>query len=122
MGGRGGSGRSSAGLIKVPVVDAKEMADMDLRDAYQDRVNINRGTSLATFNQGQGPWITLLELRTALSVRGWDREKQDREILRFIRERKAVASPLSNQKVMTDRVRNAAIHTGGQDKHIISFL
>jgi hypothetical protein len=36
MGGRGGSGRSSAALVQVPVVDANAVADLDIRDAYDD--------------------------------------------------------------------------------------
>lgn len=119
MGGRGGSGRSSAAIIQVPVVDAKAMADMDLRDAYEDVVAI---TNKASFNDEHGPWVTIQQLRTALSTRGWDREKQDREITRFVRERKAVAAPESNQKLMTQAFRNAAIHIGNEDKHIIAFL
>lgn len=119
MGGRGGSGRSVAGLIKVPVVDADALADMDLRDAYEDVANI---TNAASRNQNQGPWVTIQRLRTALATRGWDREKQDREILRFIRERKAVAAPESNQKLMTQAFRDSAIRIGNEDKHIISFF
>jgi hypothetical protein len=119
MGGRGGSGRSSAAVIQVPAVDAKALADMDLRDAYEDVANI---TNAASRNQNQGPWVTIQRLRTALSTRGWDREKQDREITRFVREGKAVAAPESNQKLMTPEFRRSAIQLGNEDKHIISFF
>lgn len=119
MGGRGGSGRSSAAIIQVPVVDANAMADMDLRDAYEDVAAI---VNAASRNQNQGPWVTLQRLRTALATRGWDREKQDREIARFVRERKAVAIPESNQQTMTKAFDDAAIIIGNQRKHIISFF
>jgi hypothetical protein len=119
MGGRGGSGRSSAGLIQVPVVDAKALADMDLRDAYENA--IDAGNVRYQTTSFQGPWITLDRLRTALKVLGWDQEKQDREITRFIREGKALSAPYNNQQVMTDAERRAAIRLGNQEKHIISF-
>jgi hypothetical protein len=116
MGGRGGSGRSSAGLIKVPVVDAAAMADMDIRDAYEDALaaNPNRTNSF-------GDWVSMERLRTALAVRGWDRERQDQEILRFVRERKGVLSPDSNQKILSDADRRAQIRQGNENQGIFKI-
>lgn|SRR5688572_691303 len=115
MGGRGGSGRSSAAIVQVPTVDAGAIADLDIRDAFDDALAANP-------NRTSGNrWVSLTRLRTALSVRGWDRERQDREILRFVRERKGILNPESNQKVLSKRDRDDAIQMGGEDKHIFTI-
>lgn len=110
MGGRGGSGRSSAAVIQVPAVDANALADLDIRDAYEDAINIKGLTG--------NPWVTLQALRTALSVRGMDRERQDRELIRFANERKAILIPEENQKTLTPAVRNAGLSYGGEIQHL----
>ena len=110
MGGRGGSGRSSAAIVQMPAIDTNAIADMDIRDAYEDVLNITGQVS---------KFVALQRLRVALSTRGWDRERQDREILRFVRERKGVLSPESNQKVLPQSWRDAALRMGNEDKHLI---
>ena len=110
MGGRGGSGRSSAAMITVPAVDSNALADMDIADAYEDAINIKGLTG--------NPWVTLQQLRTALSVRGMDRERQDRELTRFANERKGVLIPEENQKTLTPAVRNAGLTYGGEVQHL----
>ena len=110
MGGRGGSGRSSAAVIQVPAVDSNALADMDITDAYEDAVNI-KGVA-------GNPWVTLQQLRTALSVRGMDRERQDRELTRFANERKGILIPEENQKTLTPAVRNAGLTYGGEVQHL----
>ena len=112
MGGRGGSGRSSAAIVQMPAIDTNAIADLDIRDAYDDVLNITGQTS---------KFVSLQRLRVALSTRGWDRERQDREILRFVRERKGVLSPESNQKVLPQSWRDAALRMGNEDKHLISI-
>lgn len=120
MGGRGGSGRSSAAIIQVPAVDANQLADMDIRDAYQNALDASGRGSKPSGQQG-GPWLSLLRLRTALSQLGWDREKQDRELMRFIRERKAFVSSEPNRKAMSQRDRDAALARGGDTIDIFSL-
>lgn len=110
MGGRGGSGRSSAAVVQLPAADPNMLADMDIRDAYDDAINIKGLTG--------NPWVTLQQLRTALSVRGMDRERQDRELTRFANERKAVLIPEENQKTLTPAVRNAGLTYGGEVQHL----
>lgn len=119
MGGRGGSGRSSAAIVQMPAIDSNALADRDIADAYETVLDIT-GARERSF-QTHGPWVTLQRLRTALSTLGWDREKQDRELLRLVRERKAIVSPESNQKTMTPEFRRAALQMGGEDKHIFSL-
>jgi hypothetical protein len=120
MGGRGGSGRSSAAIVQMPVIDAAAMADLDIKDAYNDVLNITGRANSPSDQQG-GPWVSIFRLRNALATRGWDREKQDRELMRFIRERKAFASSESNRKVMTQQQIEAALHRGGNTIDIISL-
>lgn len=120
MGGRGGSGRSSAAIIQVPVVDANTLADMDIRDAYQNAADTLGKGSIPSGQEG-GPWISMLRIRTALSQLGWDKEKQDRELMRFIRERKAFASSEPNRKVMSKRDIDAQLLRGGNTVDIISL-
>ena len=120
MGGRGGSGRSSAAIIQVPVVGAATMADLDIRDAYQHALDA-RGIGNKPSGQQGGPWVSMLELRTALSTLGWDKEKQDRELMRFFRERKAFANSEPNRKVMTQRMIDAQLMRGGNTIDIVSL-
>ena len=121
MGGRGGSGRSSAALIQVPVVDAAAMADLDIRDAYQHALDARGRGNQPSGIQGGGPWVSMLELRNALSTLGWDKEKQDRELMRFIRERKAFAHSEANRKIMTQRMIDAQLTRGGNTIDIVSL-
>lgn len=110
MGGRGGSGRSSAAIIQVPVMDSNALADMDIRDAYDDALNIKGLTG--------NPWVTLQQLRTALSTRGMSRERQDQQLTRFADERKGVLIPEENQKTLTQAVRDAGLTYGGEVQHL----
>lgn len=113
MGGRGGSGRSSAALIQVPAVDSNAIADLDIADAYEDAMNIK--------GKPQNPWVTLESMRTALNVRGMDRERQDRELIRFANERKGILIPEENQKVLTKGQRDAGLTYGGEVQHLFSI-
>lgn len=110
MGGRGGSGRSSAAIIQVPVVDAAALADLDIRDAYDDALaaNPNAGT--------QSKWVSVERMRTALSVRGWDRERQDEQLLRFVRQNKGTLAPFDTDKLGGAPNRKAAIMVDGDPK------
>jgi hypothetical protein len=106
--------------VQVPAVDANALADMDIRDAYQNALDAS-GRGDKPSGQTGGPWMSMLRLRTALSQLGWDRGKQDRELMRFIRERKAFASSEPNRKVMSQRDRDAQLTRGGDTIDIISI-
>lgn len=112
MGGRGGgsSTRSPIVVAQQTIAERNAVADLDIRDAYDDVLNITGQSSR---------YVSLQRLRVALSTRGWDREKQDRELLRFTRERKAILIPESNQKVLPQSWRDAALRMGNEDKHLI---
>jgi hypothetical protein len=120
MGGRGGSGRSSAAVIQVPAGDANAMADQDIRDAYQNALDAMGKGSSPSGQQG-GPWVNMLRLRTALSQLGWDRAKQDQELMRFIRQRKAYVHGEANRKAMTPQHVAAQLLRGGDTIDVISL-
>lgn len=120
MGGRGGSGNRAAAIVQAPVVDSNMLADMDIRDAYQNALDA-AGRGDKPSGQEGGPWIDMLRLRNALSQLGWDRERQDRELMRFIRERKAFVSSESNRKIMTPRQIDAQLLRGGDTIDVISL-
>lgn len=122
MGGRGGgsSVRSPIVVAQQSIAERNAMADMDIRDAYQNALDaMGRGNKPS--GQEGGPWMSMLRLRTALSQLGWSREKQDTELMRFIRERKAFVTPESNRKVMSQRDRDAALHRGGDTIDVFSL-
>lgn len=112
MGGRGGGSSlaSKSAPISVPAMDSNAVADLDIRDAYDDAINIKGLTG--------NPWVTLQQLRTALSVRGFDRDRQDRELIRFANERKGILIPEENQKTLTPAVRKAGLEYGGEVQHL----
>lgn len=120
MGGRGGgsSTRSPIVVAQQSIAQQNEAADLDIRDAYQQVIDI---TNPPDFHQQHGPWVTIQRMRTALSTLGWSRERQDEQLRRFVRERKAIANPESNQKIMTQAFRDSALRIGNEDKHIISI-
>lgn len=113
MGGRGGgsSARSPIVVAQQTIAQQNAMADLDIADAYEDAMNIKAGS-------GDNPWVTIQSMRTALSVRGWSRERQDEQLRRFVRERKGVANPESNQKTLTKALRDSALNIGNENKHI----
>lgn len=119
MGGRGGgsSVRSPIVVAQQTIAEANALADMDIRDAYQQVIDITNPTK----HQQGGPWVTIQRMRTALSSLGWSRQRQDEQLRRFIRDRKGVAIPESNQKTMTQAFRESALRIGNEDKHIFSI-
>lgn len=112
MGGRGGgsSVRSPIVVAQQTIAEANALADMDIRDAYDDVLNITGQ---------QSRYVALQRLRVALSTRGWSRERQDEQLRRFVRERKGILIPESNQKVLPQSWRDAALRVGNEEKHLI---
>src|SRR6187402_697489 len=110
MGGRGGSGQRAAAITYVPVADPGVIADMDIRDSIEDVVNITGQTS---------PWVSLQRLRVALSTRGWDSDRQDRELSRFVSEGKASLLAEEDRGLLTKELRRAALAYGDDNYHLI---
>lgn len=112
MGGRGGgsSVRSPIVVAQQSIADQNAVADLDIRDAYDDAINIKGLTG--------NPWVTLQQLRTALNVRGWSRERQDSQLRRFADQRKGILIPEENQKTLTKAVRDAGLTYGGEVQHL----
>lgn len=113
MGGRGGSGRSSAA---VPTTLTPEM---QLRMAYDA---VSKLMNQSAHNQSQGPWVTLVDLRPRLAAIGMGREQQDQEIRRAVRERRAVMGAILYNIHKTQADRDAQIIIGNEPHHFISFF
>lgn len=112
MGGRGGSGRSSAA---VPTTLTPEM---QLRMAYDAAGQL---VNEASRNQNQGPWVALTSLRPRLAAMGMSREQQDAELLRAVRSRKAVLASILYQVHKNQEDRDTELMMGGMPHHYISF-
>lgn len=112
MGGRGGgsSVRSPIVVAQQSIAQQNALADLDIRDAYQDALNA----------QGRdfGRYVTLQQMRTALNVRGWSRERQDSQLRRFANERKGILIPEEDQKTLTRALREAGLSYGGEIQHL----
>jgi hypothetical protein len=88
-----------------PPVAAGEV-DTQIRDSYD---------SLAA---RPGAWVSLTRLRTALSL---PRNDVDDALHRLAMRQLIHLIPESNQKTLTAADRAAAIHIGGEDKHLLSI-
>lgn len=118
MGGRGGSGRSSAAVIQVPAVDANALADLDIIDAFQDVVNI---TNAARFDVGN-PVVTMQRMRTALATRGWDRDRQDQQLRRFVQEGKGSAMGEPDKRLLTESFKQSGLRIDRRDTYSFTIL
>lgn len=81
----------------------------------QDRIR----AAYAKLAPRAGAWIGLLELRAELA--DVDRADLDYALRMINREEGVTLIPESNQKTLTEADRKAAVHFGGQDKHLISI-
>jgi len=83
---------------------------MDIRDAVDDVFNITGQSS---------PWVSLQRLRTALSTRGWDTERQDRELTRFVSQGKGRLLAEEDSGLLTKELRRAKLAYGDDNYHLI---
>jgi hypothetical protein len=81
--------------------------ELRLRNAY---------SALAT---EPGAWVALSRLRPFFG--DISREELDEALRRLSRQANAYIVPENNQKALTDADRAAALHIGGQDKHLLSI-
>ncbi|MBW4720346.1 hypothetical protein [Saccharothrix obliqua] len=65
-----------------------------------------------------GAWIGLAELREALP--GLPRAEVDQALRRIAELPQVYFTPEVNQKTLTEADREAAVHLGGEDKHLLS--
>lgn len=68
-----------------------------------------------------GQWVSLSRLRDKLAE-DLPRDRVDEALRRLERQPNVNIVPESNQKVLTQRDRDAAVHIGAQDKHLIAFF
>jgi len=88
-----------------PKLSDTEQVDL-VKQAYED---LRKG----------GDFVSIADLRDRMTKAGLSRAEQDRILTRLERDPSVNIVPQSNQKVLTDRERAAAIHIGGQDKHAL---
>lgn len=115
MGGRGG-GSSIASRAAAPSVNSVAPRNDADRQALIDV--FNRINDAKTERLGFEAIVTVTEVRSALGELGWSREKQEQEMVKMVRERKAILSPQSNQKILTARQREDFIWMGGEPKSL----
>lgn len=114
MGGRGGGPNSSAlgQALKEAAAPAAQPSAVDqIIDA------MSRATRKEVF--GGKMIVGMFDLREQLSALGWNREKQDAELIKASRQRKLILAPYTNQKVLIPRDREAALRLGGENKGLV---
>ncbi|HWO68884.1 MAG TPA: hypothetical protein VNO31_53530 [Umezawaea sp.] len=91
------------------VVEAPQAVDpgRDILAAYDELVS------------RPGAWVSLTRLRAALPH--LTRDEVDQALLRLDLEPWAYLIPEANQKTLSEADREAAIHVGGEDKHLLSI-
>ncbi|GAB2626259.1 hypothetical protein Aab01nite_85950 [Paractinoplanes abujensis] len=121
MGGRGGKGRSSKppGPGAPPPVPPPEVAEPDTETeqvaAPADRI---RSTVFELLGSAEG-WVALSDIRDALS--DLSRQEVDAALRELFRDPNVTLVPETNQKVLTQEQRDAAIRIGNQDNHAINI-
>jgi hypothetical protein len=79
------------------------------------------GAAYLRLKDPDSDWVSLRRLRAELSNMGHSRAAQDEHLRKMNRVPGFTLAPESNQKILTDEDRAAAIHLGGQDKHIVAW-
>lgn len=110
MGGRGGAPMRAQANAVASAVGSDGLADRDIRDAVEDVFNITGQSS---------QWVSLQRLRTALSTRGWDTDRQDRELTRFVSQGKGSLLTEDDEGLLTKAVRRSALGYGDDNYHLI---
>lgn len=68
-----------------------------------------------------GDFVTLADLRAEWDTAGVDRDQLDRALTALHAAHRISLIPESNQKVLTDSQRAAALHLGGEDRHLAAI-
>jgi hypothetical protein len=89
------------------MVPPSTSVEAQIRKAYQELA------------PGPGAWVKLADIRHVLG--GLDRVEVDRTLVVMNRTPEVRIVPESNQKVLSDLDRAAAIQIGNQDKHLIAI-
>lgn len=98
-------GAAKPARVSKPKLSDNEQVDL-VKQSYED---LRKG----------GDFVSIADLRDRMTKAGLSRADQDRLLARLERDPDINIVPQSNQKVLTDRDRAAAIHIGGQDKHAL---
>jgi hypothetical protein len=93
--------------VEAAMVPPSTSVEAQIRKAYQELA------------PGPGAWVKLADIRHVLG--GLDRVEVDRTLVVMNRTPEVRIVPESNQKVLSDLDRAAAIQIGNQDKHLIAI-
>ena len=66
-------------------------------------------------------WVPLADLRTEWDTAGVDRDQLDRALTALHTAHRISLIPESNQKMLTDSQRAAALHLSGEDRHLAAI-
>jgi hypothetical protein len=91
----------------APVAGQDEILRTRIRNAY------------AALTGEPGGWVSLARLRQFFG--DVPRAAMDDALRLISREPGVTLAPMSNQKTLTDADHDAALHIGGQDKHVLSI-
>jgi hypothetical protein len=105
---------SASGLTMADFVAPQAGPDLD-DHSVDDRLHVAYDSLAAR----PGAWVGLAGLRAALP--GVSRQAFDAALLRLDVKPHVYLIPEANQKALTDADRRAAIHVGGEDKHLLSI-
>jgi hypothetical protein len=121
-----------AGLQRYLNLKGLKMAHVFAPDTVAEPVAAQPGTTSAGDLEAEirkayralvaepGDWVSLADLRPLLG--DVDKKAVDRTLTKMIEESRDVnLVPESNQKQLTDHVKDAAVWIGGQNKHLISI-
>ncbi len=105
---------SAADLTMADFVAVQDKPDLD-EQPVDDRLH----GAYDMLASRPGAWVGLARLRVALQ--GVARQAFDDALLRLDLMPNVYLIPEANQKALTDSDRQAAIHVGGEDKHLLSI-
>jgi hypothetical protein len=120
-----GSGRTSGGPVTPTVTPtARDKFEAPRRESTENRgqrIEADIRSAVADLAREPGGYVTLEDVRTRLSSRGYTRAEVDRVLDDMFLQPGVVLTPESNQKVLTSGQRAAAVNIGMQDQHLISI-
>lgn len=96
---------------------AERLGRLEARAAAAQEAHLR--DAVTSLQAEPGAWVSLTDVRARLAERGMDRAQQDATLKRMITAQSVVSAPEENQKTLNDADRAAALHIGGEDKHLV---
>ncbi len=114
---RAGSGGGALYALLGGLARFLDRTDTALSDVFRPDVEQLVRAAYLTARPRPGAWVMLSTLREHLD--GVTRDEVDAELTRMITQPGVHLAPESNQQALTAEHRAAAVHIGGQDKHLL---